>query len=301
MGLHPETFWLGYATITAAGWHVPDGENSSELMSTFFGLWYGRSTRNVGRIYQLMSFGAQTWFDTWDTVDSTVRKPIWGNSERIFSPPQPAHDQTIPLPGVPGTDLQYGGGWTRENAAPLRAIEENAPEIDELLQLLNENLQLTPEHSYSLEVFGATANLFQQNSRLLLHLRSIDEALAEASDQAAKKDAKTAITAADRALREALAMKRERNEALQGASEVWYKSWLPRVETANGRSFLHEVDDVKDHLPDRTIDMSYLVYRELLLPVNQWFEGTVAARNAYAAQHGLPAWKERLSWEELRP
>ena len=25
-----------------------------------------------------------------------------------------------------------------------------------------------------------------------------------------------------------------------------------------------QVDDVKDHLPDRTVDMTYLVYRELL-------------------------------------
>ena len=62
-------------------------------------------------------------------------------------------------------------------------------------------------------------------------------------------------------------IREERNAALREAVETWGKSWYPRVAEANGRRFLHELDDVKDHLPDRTVDMSYLVYRELLLPM----------------------------------
>ena len=76
---------------------------------------------------------------------------------------------------------------------------------------------------------------------------------------------------------------------------------MPRVAEANGRRFLHEVDDVKDHLPDRTIDMSYLVYRELLLPFGEWAEQMRAARNQYAQSHGLPARNERFDWQDLNP
>jgi len=82
---------------------------------------------------------------------------------------------------------------------------------------------------------------------------------------------------------------------------TWYKSWLPRVAEANGRHFLHELDDVKDHLPDRTVDMSYLVYRELLLPFGEWVEEVRAARDQYAQAHNLPLWKGHFDWKDLKP
>jgi hypothetical protein len=61
------------------------------------------------------------------------------------------------------------------------------------------------------------------------------------------------------------------------------------------------LDDVKDHLPDRTEDMSYLVYRELLLPFGKWVDGIRAARNQYAQAHNLPSRDDRLEWKDLKP
>ena len=78
--------------------------------------------------------------------------------------------------------------------------------------------------------------------------------------------------AGEQAQQKARDIRDARNRVLQQASEVWYKSWYPRVAEANGRKFLHEMDDIKDHVPDRTVDMSYLVYRQLLLPFDPWIE-----------------------------
>jgi len=103
------------------------------------------------------------------------------------------------------------------------------------------------------------------------------------------------------ALGEARTIRDTRNRAFADAVETWQKSWLPRVAEANGRRFRHELDDVKDHLPDRTVDMTYLIYRELLLPFGEWIEQVRAARNQYAAAHGLPASNERFDWRELTP
>ena len=64
-------------------------------------------------------------------------------------------------------------------------------------------------------------------------------------------------------------------------------------------AFLHELDDVKDHLPDRTVDMSYLVYREKLLPFGDWVNAILSARNQFAAAHHLPARDERFDWSDL--
>ena len=70
------------------------------------------------------------------------------------------------------------------------------------------------------------------------------------------------------------------------------------MEEANGRSYLNAVDDVKDHLPMRTADLSYLIYRELLLPLGQWYDQVEAARNQYAKTYNLPARNDKLEWKE---
>jgi hexosaminidase len=73
---------------------------------------------------------------------------------------------------------------------------------------------------------------------------------------------------------------------------------LPRVEEANGRRFLHQLDDVKDHGPDRTVDMSYLVYRELQLPFGDWVSSILGARNQYASSHQLSKNKVEFNWRD---
>jgi hexosaminidase len=299
MGLHPETFWLGYVTVPAAGWN-PDGPHPHESMSAFYPLFYGPSVNNMDRLYQLMSFQAQVWNDTWERVDSHARKPIWGNSDRIFQPPHPAHDRTMPLPKVPaGADLSYEGEWSRENAKRMEAVDAALPENDELLGLLHENLRLAEYNRDGLEVFVALAHLFRQNLAMLHGLARIDAALSEAQTAVRAAKDKDAVAAVDQALEIARLIRSERNQAVREATATWYKTWYPRVADANGRPFLHELDDVKDHLPDRTVDMSYLIYDELLLPLGDWYDRTQSARNRYAEAHQLPVRSEPLNWGSL--
>jgi len=92
----------------------------------------------------------------------------------------------------------------------------------------------------------------------------------------------------------------QRNRVLNETTGTWYKSWFPRVAEANGRRFLHDLDDVKDHRADRTTDLSYLVYRQLLLPFGEWAEKVQAARNQYARAHSLPTKSKPLNWEDTQ-
>src|SRR5213594_3173319 len=85
--------------------------------------------------------------------------------------------------------------------------------------------------------------------------------------------ASEAVDALDEALNAAAGIQRRRNSALLDATSTWYKTWFSRVGEANGRRYLNQVDDVKDHRPVRTVDMSYLVHRELLYPLGDWAAG----------------------------
>ena len=296
MGVHPETFWLGYAAITAAGWN-PNAANPEQSATAFYPLFYGADVTNMDRVYQLMSHQAQIWTDTWDQIDSTARKPIWGNSEQIFTPPHPAHDQSLTLPAAPGADLKRAKDWSLDNVRRLQIAAQAGTENEELAGLLQANLLRAESNRYGLEVFLAIAGLCRQNLKMLTGLGAVDTALRQAQTA---KDPRQAVASLDRALATVRQIRDERNAAYRDALATWSKSWLPRVEQANGRRFLHEVDDVKDHLPDRTIDMTYLIYRELLLPVESWYSQMQAARNQYAKAHQLPEQQVALQWADLQ-
>jgi hexosaminidase len=125
------------------------------------------------------------------------------------------------------------------DARRLEIVAEAMGENAELLKRLDRNLRSVERNRYALEVFRSIALLCRHNLRLIA---ALSHGPVRAGRLAAERDA-----------------------VLREVTAVWQKSWYPRVAEANGRRFVHEVDDIKDHLPDRTVDMSYLVYRELLL------------------------------------
>src|SRR5258708_16833083 len=299
MGLHPETFWLGYATSAATGWH-PGSPDPAELMATFYPLFYGHRVANMNRVYELMSTQAQFWSDSWDQVNATALKPIWGNSYRIFDPPQPRHDQTFPLPPAPAADLTIGHDWAKDNAKRFQLAAEFMRENDELLGLLHANLARANVNRYNLEVFLAIAHLYRQNLEMLQTIHQMNGGLQEA-EAARITQPKAAVGSVDRALELASTIRYARNVALADAIATWYKAWFPRLAEANGRRYLHELDDVKDHLPDRTVDMTYLIYRQLLLPFGDWVDQVRAARNQYAQMHNLPVRNDPFDWNDLKP
>jgi hexosaminidase len=297
-GLHTETFWLGYAGAAAAAWH-PASPDPGETMATFYPLFYGHRVSQMSRVYQLMSGQAQFWSDSWESAPANARTPIWGNSYGQFEKPHPARDQNIPLPPIPASDLSYSSEWSAQNSKRLQLASDSLVENDELLGLLHENLPRADLNPYNLEVFLSIANLCRQNLEMLSAIGRIDGLLRRAAEAAGMNQPKQAVSALDEVLRQAKLIRYSRNQALADAIKTWQKSWMPRVPEANGRRFLHEVDDVKDHLPDRTVDMTYLVYRELLLPLGDWMEQVRTVRNQYAGSHGIAPANERFDWKDL--
>ena len=298
-GLHPETFWLGYATGTSWSWH-PGSPTPAEAKESFYHLFYGQGGQNIGRLYQLMSTQAEFWDSSWDREPSSARKPIFGYSRGIFDPRRPAHDQTLPLPPVPqGEYLRLAYDWGTANSRRVRMVQDSMPANDELLDLLHTNLRAVQFQKYNLQVYLSIAGLYRQNLEMIQEMGDVDRALKSAQDAAANVNFTGAVAALDRALDTVERIRDQRNVAYHFAVDTWYDSWLPRVAEANGRKYLDAVDDVKDHLPMRTVDMSYLVYRELILPLGKWYQQVQSVRNQYAAAHGLPTRTTRFDWKDL--
>ena len=150
-------------------------------------------------------------------------------------------------------------------------------------------------------MLGTIAALCRYSLDFFDSLSRIDALLAQAAAAARGGQPKEALRAIDSSLERVRWLRDERNRVYHDAVRVWYKSWHPRVPRANGRTYWHELDDVKDHEPDRTVDMSYLIYRDLNLTLGSWFEQVQEARNRFAAAHALPLHETPFSWTSLVP
>ncbi len=267
-------------------------------MNTFYPLFYGPDVVDMSTAYRMMSYQAQSWSDSWDTAPSNARKPIWGGPYEIYKTPLPASDQTLPLPPASSPDLGYHSEWSVQNAKRIQLAIDGLRQNENLKALLEENLERSQFNHYNLEVYLSIANLYRQNFDMISGIHDMDLDLA-AADKVKTVDPKTALEDVDRALNTATVIWKERNEVLQNTITTWGVSWQPRVAEANGRIFLHELDDVKDHLPDRTVDMSYLVYRETLLPFGTWVNSIATVRDQFAVAHKFAVRKYQMSWGAL--
>jgi hexosaminidase len=297
-GLHPETFWLGFATIAGWGWH-PATPGPDEAMSSFYRLFYGYGAQGMGRVYQLMSTQAEFWTSSWDWAPSTARNPLFGNSRGLFKPERPGHDQTLPLPPVPrGEHLRLGYDWGKVNARRVTMAHESMPANDELLDLLHKNLRTVHFQKYNLRVFLSIAELYRQNLQMIVELDEINGALNRAQGAAAHVQYDHALAALDRALDIAEKIWDQRNRVLHSVTQTWYESWFPRVAEANGRRFLFELNSVHDYRVDRALGQRYLIEREFLLPLGQWFKQVEQVRNHYARAHHLPIRDRDFNWQD---
>jgi hypothetical protein len=295
-GLHPETFWLGFATAAGWIWH-PGSPDPSEAKSSFYQLFYGRGSNNMDRVYQLMSTQAQFWASSWEWAPSSIRPVLFGNSDAIR--PIAPRDQVIPLPPVPAGDyLRLDYDWAKLNERRLQLAQKSLADNDELLALLNRNLGAVQFHPYNIEVFLSVARLYRQNLEMLQDLGVISASLNAAESAAAKLDYSGAIAGLDQALQLASTIRGERNRVLQDITKTWYKSWFPRVAEANGRRYLLVLNSVQDYRVDRTLGLNYLIQREFLLPFGEWFGKLQQIRNRYAAAHQLAEKNFEFNWQD---
>jgi hexosaminidase len=299
LGPHPETYWLGYAVGASAAWN-PGSPRPQELEHEFYRLFYGSGSTQMGRLYQLLSNQAQFFASSWDSKPSNELPLIFGYSYGIG--PFVPHIETLLLPSVPSADyLHLAHDWHTENARRMELAWKFLGENDELMNLLYSNLASVQFNRYNLEVYLSLAEICRQNLKLLQGLEGVSNDLETAQNEAGKLHYADAISALDHALDTVGLIRDYRNQVLHDATETWYKSIFPRVREANGRHLAREPQDfvsVSTSEVDRRrqVGLLYLINREFLLPLGDWFNQAQEVRNRYAAAHKLPAREDKFDW-----
>jgi hexosaminidase len=266
-GLHNETFWLGWATVTQYSWSVgiPELEQST---ADFMEAFYGPGCEGFIDDYRLLQEGARYYEDLWDRVVSVERGQGYGNSfgkgigiDRF--------DPTLKLPPLPSPgDLVMTPEFNARYADKIAEAASLMAENDQLIAHLQQSLSKVSRNRYNLEVLISIAYLERYTFRTVLNLSSIEKLLVAAS--AASMDSPRAVSRMVAAHELTGEILKEEASMWAKLTRIWEKSRFEKGRSVGGKEFLHVLDDVKDHFADRRKGLDYMLAPFERMGLKEW-------------------------------
>lgn len=283
-GLHGETFWLGWAAGARWGWQ-PGTPGPEQHTAEFMNVYYGPRTEGMIELYRDLQRQARTWQRAWDRVVSRVRKPGYGNHAGPGLGVK-RYDLTLTPPALPDPEtLAFEPAFRPK----YRNLIAEAPALslrnNQLQHSLIANMARASRNQYSLEVFLSLARLTGHHWKLISAAADAESELAKASAAAAKRNPATAIGHLVAAHNRIARIESESAAVRRYLTDVWEKSRYPKGRTVDGRTFVHVLDDTKDHWADRTPDLGYMFYPEQSIGLSEWRVRLKAITEGYAKNH----------------
>lgn len=284
-GLHNETFWPGWAVASQAAW-CP-GTSMEEAVASFLDVFYGRGAAGMAEVYRGLQAGARYCEQSLEPLPSTVRpEPRYGYSGG--KQPIPNVDRTLRPPGLPDAeDLSFSPVFSERYADAIARAARQLRGNDRVLASLCENLVRADRNTYNLEVLLSIARFQRHFIETILALAAAEGLLVAAARDAAQGDPERALKGAVAARDRVQGTIEDLYATYERLKAVWEESRYEKGRAVGGRSFVHVLDDVKDHAADRRPDLTYLREAEELIGLPDWVRGLEWAIDAYAQRHGL--------------
>ena len=138
------------------------------------------------------------------------------------------------------------------------------------MEIIRDNQKTGIKNSYDLELFTTIADLVNHTCNTYLALSELERAIKEAhnqrflSHQAAYEAMEKAVEIIDTNLS-------ERQKVYDELVVIWEKTRLPKGLSTEEKDFFHRQDRAR-HFAFRRADMSYLIYDEELLGLEEYRE-----------------------------
>ncbi len=284
-GLHNETFWLGWATVTQYAWSIgkPELDHST---ADFMDAFYGYDSPNMVEAYHLLQEGARFYEDLWDLVISKERGPGYGSS-RGKGIGIDRFDHTLGLPQLPTPgDIVMSPEFTTKYAQKIEEASALIVNNDKLIEHLQYSLTKVKRNRYNLEVLLAIAYLERYTINTLMDLAKLEHLLVQAS--AARLDFPGVVNHMVEAHKLAGEIRIEEKEMWSIFTEVWEKSQYPKCRSVDGKDFVHVLDDVKDHFADRRLGLEYMLAPFERMGLKEWQKQLGLIINDYAIAKNVP-------------
>jgi len=286
-GLNDETFWLGWAVVTAYGWNM-QGPGPAQATADFFDAFYGpHAGVDMRQVYSQLELQARYYENLWDMVWSAERGYAYGYSGG--KRPIRLQDEVLGLPALPaGDSLAVKPTFHEKYAAKIAAASELLPANERLQYDLTRALGEVSRNRYNLEVLGSIAALEGYAVRSMLDLDRAESFLVRAGEASAKGEHALAVNLMVEAGNVTAANLEARDKMWRELTAVWEKGRFPKNADVAGRKFLHVMDDVKDHFADRRRGLDYMIAPFERMDLPGWHKALGERIKAYAAAHKVP-------------
>ncbi len=282
-GLHNETFWLGWATVTQYSWTVSKpslNQNNADFMDAF----YGYDAPFMVNLYRDLEVGARFYESVWDTRITDERDPVYGSSygkgaydkyDPYLKMPEIPHAKTLDT--RPVFQLEYGDKI--EEAVQLEPILEQV--IDQLHYKMNK----VSRNRYNLEVFLSIAELELFTVQTIIKIAELETTLVGLEKRGRSHLEKVQeLLEVNKAVGDILS---NQNEMWDNLKTVWQKSRFEKGMSVNGKHFVHILDDVKDHFADRRVGLDYMLAPFQRMEIPEWKNQMGQLIKDYAQYHDV--------------
>jgi hypothetical protein len=252
-GLHNQVWMLSFINSAEWAW---SGANPSaeEFIEKFFVNYYGDSSTDMKELFHLLNRAAYYYYKSFE-------RRVWhyGDIGKTHLPDLPR-----------GDNLEYDEFWNREYAEKIDESREQLVHMERAMAIIRANQSAGIRNCYDLEIFSSVVQLLKHTCNTYLALSDLELAIKEAHRQRyLSKDASR------RALEQAVhiieAILRGREMVYRELVATWEKTRLPKGMSTDEKEFFHQQDRAR-HFAFRRADMSYLIYDEELLGLEEYLE-----------------------------
>ena len=250
-GLHNQMWMMSF--INSAEWSWSGGQPGlEEFTDKFFLNYYGEQSTDMKELYLLLNKAGYYYY-------KSLERRVWhyGDIGKTHLPVLPR-----------GDNLEYDEYWNREYAAKVEESSEQAKQMERAMEIIRTNQEIGVRNSYDLELFASITDLVSHTCHTYLALSELERAIKEAHNQrflshdAAYASMENAVKIIDVNLA-------ERQKVYQDLVNIWEKTRLPKGMSTDDKAYFHRQDRAR-HFANRTADMSYLIYDEALLGLEQY-------------------------------
>jgi len=261
-GLHNQMWMMSF--INSAEWSWSGGQPGlDEFSNKFFPNYYGEQSKDMKELYLILSKASYYYW-------KSLERRVWhyGDIGKTHLPVLPR-----------GDNLEYDEYWNREYAQKIEESLEQVKQMERAREIIHTNQEAGARNSYDFELFTSIVDLVSHTGNTYLALSELEKAIKEAHNQRFLSH-----EAAYAALEDAIGIidvnLAERQKVYQELVTIWEKTRLPKGLSTDDKKFFHRQDRAR-HFAYRKADMSYLIYDEELLGLEEYREQLLAYMDYY--------------------
>ena len=252
-GLHNQAWMMHFISAAAYSWN---GDNPSldEFRESYYSSYYGQQQANIDELFKLLNEGVYYYAES-------MERNVWHYGEI---------GQTH-LPDLPrGDAIEYDPFWNTQFKEKVSKSEEMLAKMNKALQIIDDNKKLVTRHKYDLDVFRTCAELIKHTCMTYLDLSNLEYTIKEAHVNRYVDDnvSLTNLLKAQQIVEKSL---KRREVVFNDLVSTWEETRLPKGLSTDDKSFFFQQDRAR-HFANRRADMTFLIYDEQLLDMEDYLE-----------------------------